>query len=108
MTTKTITVDELTKALETMRIHVGRNSYGGSNHEDLATYPDALARDLFREVGKQREPEYENGTAYIDAYGEKWLYSAWYKGWYAFGDTTRYAFDAPKRPMRKLTPTTIA
>lgn len=104
MAAETITVGELIKALGTMRIHIGHSSYGGSSHEGLATYPEALARDLFREVEKHREPLYESGAAYVDAYGEKWCYGGYSKNWYAFGSSTTHPFDAPKRPLRKLMP----
>lgn len=104
MTPKTITVEELTAALTTMDIHTGRSAFGGSLHVSKSTYPDSLARDLFREVEKQREPLYVNGTVYIDAYGEKWLYNAWAKQWSAFGSTYLHAFDLPKRPLRELVP----
>lgn len=101
---KTITIDELTKALERVHILTGRDANGMSKHDGNATYPDALASDLFRDVEKNREPLYENGAAYVDAYGEKWSYGGWSKTWYAFGSTDQHAFDVPKRPLRKLVP----
>lgn len=101
---KTITVDELEKALEHVHIYTGRNSGGWSDHEGKATYPEALARDLFRDVEKNREPEYENGAVYVDAYGEKWSYGGFSRRWYAFGATYPHAFDVPKRPLTKLVP----
>lgn len=106
MMAKTITHDELIAALENVRILTGSDSNGMALHDGKATYPDALANDLFRHVEKNREPEYKIGEAYVDAYGEKWLYSGWYKEWYSFGSSTRVSFDFPKRPLRKLVPET--
>jgi hypothetical protein len=101
---KTVTLDELTDALKRVRILTGRDASGMSKYDSNATYPDALARDLFRDVEKNREPLYEGGAVYVDAYGEKWVYSSIYKAWYAFGSEIQYAFETPKRPLRKLVP----
>ena len=104
MSTKTITRDELAKALEHVQIHVGHDVYGGCKTVDIAAYPDALANDLFRHVENDREPEYECGAVYVDAYGENWTYSFVSKSWYAFGSDHAHAFTLPKRPLRKLVP----
>lgn len=98
---KTITLDELTSALERVGIYTGSMS-DSSQHHGKASYPDALARDLFRDVEKHREPLYQSGAVYVDAYGEKWSYGGLTNGWYGFGDTKRYNFDVPKRPLRKM------
>jgi hypothetical protein len=106
MTAKTtITKDELTKALRTMSIHIGHDgTYGGSRHVDKATYPEALANDLFREVEKYREPLYQHDAVYADALGHRWLYDGTFKVWYEFGTAEYSLFDEPKRPLTKLMP----
>jgi hypothetical protein len=101
---ETITREELTNALENVNIHLERDSRdGGAKHVGKATYPDALACDLFNHVEKHREPEYEAGEVYRDAYGEVWMYSP-YKCWYVFRSSFAYPFETPKRPLRKLAP----
>lgn len=102
---KTVTIDELTDALEHVHILTGRTGDGMAKHDDTATYPDALARDLFRHVEKNREPLYESGAIYQDAYGETWRYAAAFSGkgsWFGFGLASTCSFDVPKRPLRKM------
>lgn len=102
---KTITVDELTKALEHVRILTGTDGFGMAVHDGRATYPDALARDLFRYIEKNREPLYEAGAIYQDAYGETWKYAATFSGkgsWFGIGLASPCSFDVPKRPLRKM------
>jgi hypothetical protein len=98
---KTITIDELTNALRHVDIHVGQDHM---HTVDKASYPDALAHDLFRKVESLREPLYESGAVYADSYGTKWVYSGSSKRWYAFGSETMSAFDVPARPLTKLVP----
>jgi hypothetical protein len=113
VTSKTITHAELVAALETVSIHTGRSSWGGSLREEKATYPDSLANDLFRaaDEAKKREPEYEDKAVYRDYYGECWQYDAPQTAaeqgrWWSFCCTVAVHFDGPKRPLRKLSPET--
>jgi hypothetical protein len=102
---KTVTLDELTDALERVHILTGRDVSGMAVHDGKATYPDALARDLFRDVEKNREPLYESGAIYQDAFGETWKYAATFSGkgsWFGIGLASPCSFDVPKRPLRKM------
>ncbi len=70
--------------------------------------PDSVARLIIDDVGKHREPRYEDGAVYQDAYGEVWQYAEFpggHCGWRSFTDDP-VEFDVPKRPLWKLVPET--
>jgi hypothetical protein len=74
--------------------------------EFFTPWPDLVARLIVDDVGKHREPEYEDGAVYQDAYGEVWQYTAFAEGnggWRSFTDEP-VLFHVPKRPLRKLVP----
>jgi hypothetical protein len=70
--------------------------------------PDSVARLIIDDVGRHREPRYEDDAVYQDAYGEVWQYAEFPggdRGWRSFTDDP-VEFDVPKRPLRKLVPET--
>ena len=76
--------------------------------EFFTPWPDLVARLILNDVGKHREPEYEDGAVYYDAYGEVWQYTEFPDGdcgWRSFTDDP-VEFHVPKRPLRKLVPET--
>ncbi len=94
--TETITRYELAKTLADYLIP-GEASGGQFKIHD----PAALARDIFAEAARRREPEYEPGTVCQDAAGQVWLRCAGMM-WQAFGPA--YSDSYPTRPLRKLVP----
>jgi hypothetical protein len=79
-----------------------------SSGEFCTPWPQLAARLIVDDVGKHREPEYEDGAVYQDAYGEVWQYTEFLEGdcgWRSFTDDP-VQFHVPKRPLRKLVPET--
>ena len=78
---------------------------------ELATpWRRLAARLIIDDVGKHREPEYEDGAVYQDGYGEVWQYCEFPEGdcgWRSFTDDP-VQFHVPKRPLRRLVPETEA
>jgi hypothetical protein len=77
-----------------------------SSGEFFTPWPDLAARLILDDVGNHREPEYEDGAVYQDAYGEIWQYTEFPEGdcgWRSFTDDP-VQFQVPKRPLRKLVP----
>ncbi len=90
----TITQGELAYELEQL-------GYISGHH---VTSPDDVAELIFSTALTRREPSYDNGCVYSDAQGEFWVYDHPRRGWYAFADSTAYAFLTPRRPLTKLVP----
>ena len=72
--------------------------HGWDSHEKITA-------NMVADIKAHREPEYEEGAVYRDAYGEIWQYGN--KTWRAFGTLAVAKFGLPKRPLRKLVPETI-
>jgi hypothetical protein len=76
--------------------------------EFFTPWPRLAARLIIDDVGKHREPEYEDGAVYQDGYGEVWQYCEFPEGeygWRSFTDDP-VPFHVPKRPLRRLVPET--
>lgn len=74
--------------------------------ELLTPWPDLAARLIIDDVGNHREPGYEDGAVYQDAYGEVWQYCVFPDGdcgWLSFTDDP-VRFHVPRRPLRRLVP----
>ena len=70
---------------------------GWDSHEEITA-------QMVADIKSHREPEYEEGAVYRDAYGEIWQYAN--TGWRIFGTPAVAKFETPKRPLRKLVPET--
>lgn len=64
------------------------------------------AHTVMADIVAHREPEYEVGEVYRDAYREIWQYLPGVSGkpWRIFGSGERFRYETPKRPLRKLVP----
>jgi hypothetical protein len=106
-TETTITQKELAVALSGIVITFDTGAYGGLTGQML--YPMAVADIAFRVAKQNREPAYEDEGVYQDAHGDIWQFfkgrpkAGWSEPvWNTFGDPKEYAFDEPKRPLRRL------
>jgi hypothetical protein len=69
--------------------------------------PRKVAAEIFAEVLGRREPEYEPYEIYEASNGRSWQFYSdedGQRGWLAPGQVTRYGFDFPGRPLRKMVP----
>lgn len=67
----------------------------------------AKAYKIMADIWEHREPEYEPGGVYIDAYGEVWRFlpeagQPCGNVWQMFGTAVRAPYETPKRPLFKL------
>jgi hypothetical protein len=93
---QTITVAELEQSITRLT----------ASGDVFRSRPDSVARLIIDDVGKHREPRYEEGAVYQDSYGEVWQYAecpGGNRGWRSFTDDP-VRFGVPKRPLRKLVP----
>lgn len=99
------TAGELEASLGRVSIYVRPDGLASAgSYLGKATYPDALARDLLRDMNAHREPEYEGDAHYMDADGAVFQYDADDRKWWAAGDSWSIAFGMPARPLRKMEP----
>ena len=63
---------------------------------------EKITVNMVADIKAHREPEYEEGAVYRDAYGEIWQYGN--STWRIFGSPAVAKFETPKRPLRKLVP----
>jgi hypothetical protein len=70
--------------------------------------PAAYARDVFVDVRRHRESEYEPDEAYQDPEGNKWIFGRAYGDgspyWLRPGMERTFADDIPRRPLVRLVP----
>jgi hypothetical protein len=62
----------------------------------------SLAERYFKDIIAHREPKWHTGDVVRDAEGVVWECQVGQQSWIKLGSASRFLFDVPRRPLKKL------